>query len=334
MARKTVDSSRLQRLARAYTESATLYAALDLRLFSHVAGGADSVDKLAAAMDILPLNAERLVTACLAMGLLRLADGRLANAADAERYLVEGAPGYAAAWMSFTRPTVADWFRLTERLRSKAPPELLGRQGELTVAEARAYHAATFSVGRGAGRRFARQVDLSGRRRLLDLGGGSGAYSIAAVEAYPGLEAVVLDLPPVVEVARDYLAEAGVADRVTAQAGDFTRDPLPADVDAVVMASNLPLYDEGVIARVIARAHQALLPGGEMHLVGEMLADDRSGPLDAAMWGLAEALSGSGGKAHTIAQCRGYFAAAGFGQITDQVFVAGILHRVSGIKAG
>lgn len=329
-----VDSTRLQRIARAYTESATLFAALDLRLFSHVAAGAGTIDELARAMDILPLNAERLVTACRAMGLLRQSQGRLANAADAERYLVEGAPGYAAAWMTFTRPTVADWFGLTERLRSKAPPVLLGRYDDLTVDQARAYHAATFSIGLGAGRRFARQVDLSGRKRLLDLGGGSGAYSIAAVGAYPGLSAVVFDLPPVVEVARDYIAEAGVGDRVTTRAGDFTRDPLPAGIDAVVMASNLPLYDEGVIAAVIARAQQALAPGGEMHLVGEMLADDRSGPLDAAMWGLAEALSGSGGKAHNIAQCRGYFEAAGFGKIKDSVFVAGTLHRVSGIKAG
>ncbi len=52
------------------------------------------------------------------------------------------------------------------------------------------------------------------------------------------------------------------------------------------------------------------------------------------MWGLAEALSGSGGKAHTIAQCRGYFEAAGFGKISDRVFVEGTLHRVSGLKAG
>jgi cyclopropane fatty-acyl-phospholipid synthase-like methyltransferase len=176
-------------------------------------------------------------------------------------------------------------------------------------------------------------VDLSGRKLLLDLGGGSGAYSINAVQSYSGLRAVVFDLPPVVEVARDYLAEAGVADRVTAQAGDFTRDPFPVGVDAIVMASNLPIYDEGVIAGVIARAFDALEPGGEMHLVGEMLSDDRSGPVDAAMWGLSEALNHSGGKAHTIVQCRGYFSAAGFTAIADAVFVDGVLHRVTGTKA-
>jgi hypothetical protein len=100
------------------------------------------------------------------------------------------------------------------------------------------------------------------------------------------------------------------------------------------MASNLPIYDESVIQLVVKKVHTALLPGGEFHLIGEMLDDDRSGPLDAALWGMNEALCHSGGKAHTIAQCIGYFKQAGFTRISDEVFVPGVLHRVTGFKAG
>lgn len=329
------DTTRLQRMARAYAESAVLYAALDLDLFTHVAAGADTETALAAALDVTPLNAERLVAACTALGLLeRGDDGRLANAPDVERFAVRGAEGYAGPWLNFTRPTVPDWFRLSEHLRSKAPPDLLGKYGDLTVEQARAYHEATYSIGMGAGRRFARLVDLSGRKRLLDLGGGSGAYSIQATQAYPGLTAVVFDLPPVVAVAREFIAANDASERVEAVAGDFTRDPFPAGCDVVVMASNLPLYDEDVIARVVRKAYEALEPGGEMHLVGEMLDDDRRGPLDPALWGLAEAISGSGGKAHTIAQCRAYFVDAGFFDIAANGFVPGVLTRVSGRKTG
>jgi hypothetical protein len=98
------------------------------------------------------------------------------------------------------------------------------------------------------------------------------------------------------------------------------------------MASNLPIYNGDVIARVLRGAYEALVAGGEMHLVGEMLYDDRPGPVDAAMWGLGEALTGGAGTAHTIAQCRGYFESAGFGDISDVEFVPGVLHRVSGAK--
>lgn len=332
MKKGPIDTTRLQHYARAYTESATFYAALDLELFSHVSAGANSIPKLAAAMDVTDLNAERLITACLAMGLLEGPTDNLRNAPDSARYLVRDQPGYAKAWMTFTRPDVPEWFRLTDHLRNKQPPTTLGMYADLTVDQARAYHAATYSIGMGAGKKFAREVDLSRRRKLLDLGGGSGAYSIAATRAFPNLEAVVLDLPPVIEVTKGYLIENDAQDRVGTQAGDFTRDPLPEDVDTIVMASNLPLYDETMIQHIIQRAYDALLPGGEMHLVGEMSLDDQSGPLDAALWGLNEALNNSGGKAHTIGQCRGYFETAGFTGVADTVFIPGVLHRVTGTK--
>jgi hypothetical protein len=328
-----IDTTRLQHLARAYTQSAILWAALDLKLFTHVAAGASDLAAIAEACGISRLNADRLVACCLALDLLRKdAGGRLVNPPDVAKFLVKGEGGYAGPWMHFTRPDVPGWMRLTELLTSPEPPSRLGMYSDLTVDAARTYHQATASIGRGAGRRFARQVDLSDRRRLLDLGGGSGAYSIEAVLAYPDLSAVVFDLPPVAVVCREFVEAAGVADRVAAVGGDFTADQLPTGCDVAVMASNLPIYDEENIARVVAKAFEALEPGGEMHLVGEMLEDDGVGPLDAALWGMQEILYGSGGKAHTRAQVIGYFRAAGFADVESIEFVPGVLQRVRGRK--
>ena len=334
MAEQKVDTTRLQRYARAYTQSAVLFAAMDLELFTHISKGADTEPKLAQAMGIPPLNVERLVTCALALGLVEAGNGALRNAPDAQRFLVKDQPGYAKDWMMFTRPDVPDWFRLTEHLRRQEPPSNLGMYEHLTVEEARKYHAATYSIGMGAGKRFSRRVDLSKRKKLLDLGGGSGAYSINAVQTYPNLRAVVLDLPPVTEVTKEYLKLNGVEDRVTTLPGDFTKTPFPTDVDAAVMASNLPIYNEEMIQLVVRKVHDALLPGGEFHLVGEMIHDDRKGPLDPAMWGMFEAICHSGGKAHTVAKCVGYLKTAGFTQVSVEEFVPGTLHRVSGIKAG
>lgn len=328
-----IDTTRLQHMARAYTQSAILWAALDLELFSHVAAGAGSVDAIAKACGISRLNADRLVTCCLALDLLRRdAHGQIVNPPDVARFLVKDQRGYAGPWMGFTRPGVSGWMRLGEVLSSHDAPSRLGMYSDLTVDAARTYHQATASVGRGAGRRFARQVDLSRRHRLLDLGGGSGAYSIEAVLAYPALSAVVFDLPPVAVVCREFVQAANVADRVEAVGGDFTADALPTGCDVAVMASNLPIYDEPNIARVVAKTFDALEPGGEMHLVGEMLNDDGVGPLDAALWGMHEALTGSAGKAHTRAQVIGYFRSAGFVDVDSAEFVPGVLQRVHGRK--
>jgi cyclopropane fatty-acyl-phospholipid synthase-like methyltransferase len=233
--------------------------------------------------------------------------------------------------MLFTKPDWNAWGRLTEALRSRQEKPLGAYEG-FTVEDARRYHRATASIGRGAARLLVREVDLSGRRLLLDLGGGSGAYSIVATGAFPGLKAIVLDLPPGAVVAAERLAEAGAADRVEAQACDFTRDPFPAGADVALMASNLPQYAPETIAAVIAKAFAALAPGGEMHLIGEALDDDRAGPLDPALWGLAEAVAGSAGVAHSIADCRRFFEEAGFVDVTATTFIPGVLTRIAGRK--
>lgn len=326
-----LDTTRLQSIALSYQQSAALFAAVELDLFSAIAGGADTLPALAAKLDVTPRNAERIVTALTAMKLLHKQGERYENAADVERFLVKGSPRYAGPWMLFTKPRWDRWGKLSEHLREK-DEKRLGLYEDFGVEDARRYHAATYTVGMGAGRLFQRQVDLSKARLMIDIGGGSGAYSIVAAQAHPQLRCVVLDLPPVVEVAREFIAQNGVADRVSAQACDFTRDPFPAGADLAVMASNLPQYAPETIAAVVAKTFAALAPGGTMHLVGEALNEERTGPLAPALWGLGEAVWGSTGQAHSEGDVRGWFEAAGFVDFAVADFVPGVLSRMYGRK--
>ena len=329
---KRLDTVRLQELVQGFWRSGALMAAVELGLFTAISKGADSYTGAAKALNISELNAERLITACVALELIKQDDaGRLTNAPDVERFLVEGSSRYAGPWMLFTKPSWNDWGTLSEKLRSKKIDKL-GKYGEFTVERAREYHQATYSIGMGAGRRFSRQVDMTTRKRLMDIGGGSGAYSIVATEKYNGLKAIVLDLPPVIAVTKEFIAENGASSRVDAEACDFTADPFPKDCDVGVMASNLPIYSREIVGEVIKKAFDALLPGGEMHLIGETLNDDRQGPVGPALWGLSEAIGGTTGLAHTNADCIGYFEDAGFIDVTVNEFVPGALARITGSK--
>jgi SAM-dependent methyltransferase len=332
MSTQKLDTVRLQNMARAFIGSASLFAAIDLKLFTSVAAGANTVEAFAAQASMSTINAERLMTMCAANGLLEWRGDHYVNAPDVERFLVEASSSYAAPWLLFTRPAWSQWGELTEHLRNPAPPKVIGTYENMTVDYARRYHTATASVGFGAGRRFVKRVDLSKRRKLMDLGGGSGAYSIVAAQTHPQLHAVVFDLPPVVVVTQEFIDRNGVSDRVTTQGGDFTKDAFPTGCDVAIMASNLPQYSRAIIQQVIQKAFAALEPGGEMHLIGEMLDDDRTGPADAALWGLYETLANSTGITHARSDCVGYFQAAGFSDIAVDDFVPGILVRVSGTK--
>lgn len=327
-----VTTVRLQNIAQSYGQSAALMAAVELGVFTAISQGAGSFDEVAARLDIHPTNAERLIVLLCAAGLVMKEAGRLRNADDVERFLVEGKPGYMGPWITFTKPQWNEWGRLAEHLRVK-DLKVMGSIDTFTVEDARRYHKATYSIGMGAGRRFVRQVDLTGKKRIMDIGGGSGAYCIQAAKEHAHIRGVVLDLGVVCEVTREFLAENGVADRVVAEPCNFTRDPFPKDCDVAIMASNLPMYGREMIAAVIKKAYDALLPGGEMHLIGETTNDERTGPWGPAYWGLGQAISNSQGLAHSRSDVVGYFTAAGFKDVAVHEFIAGSLDRVTGRKA-
>lgn len=329
--RSQITTVRLQNIVQSYGQSAALMAAVELGVFSAISEGAGTFDEVAARVDIVPTNAERLIVLLCAAGLIDVVDGRLRNAEDAERFLVEGQPQYMGPWITFTKPQWNEWGRLAEHLREKDLKDL-GSIGEITLDDARRYHSATYSIGMGAGRRFVRHVDLGNRLKIMDIGGGSGAYCISAANAHAHIKGVVLDLPVVCEVATEFLAQNGVSDRITAQPCDFTRDPFPTDCDVAIMASNLPMYSRDVIAGVIAKAYGALLDGGEMHLIGETTNNARTGPWGPAYWGLGQAISHSKGLAHSEADVIGYFQAAGFRDVELVDFIPGSLSRVVGRK--
>ena len=326
-----VDLTRLQHISRAYWQSGALFAAVELDVFTAISQGANTIAAIAKARDMAERQVKRLVTVLTAMALLPKEGGVWRNADDVERCLVSTSARYAGPWILFTKPRWNPWGELSRHLKAKDEVRL-GIYENFTVEDARKYHEATYSIGMGAGRHFSRTVDLKGRRHLLDLGGGSGAYSIIAAKTFPGLKATVFDLPPVAVGAREFIARNDASDRVEAVGGDFTRDEFAKGVDVVLMASNLPQYSAELIQLVVRKAFDALVPGGEMHLVGEALDDDGTGPLDPALWGLNEAIWGSTGEAHTEAECRAFFTNAGFVEVKSEPFIPGVLSRIHGRK--
>jgi len=330
--KQKVGTIRLQNLSYGHKAAAALMAAVKLDLFSAVSTGANTLADIAQKLQMNPLNAERLVVACAAMELIHKEGDTFRNAEDVERFLVKGKPTYIGPWLLFAGSGFDRWKDLADLLASPEEPKLLGMYESLTDEAAREYHEATYSVGLGAGIRFSRQVDLSQRTKILDLGGGSGAYCIAALQKYPHLKAVVMDFASVCKVTEEFIAEWHLRRSISTLPGDFTKDAFPVDADVMIMASNLPQYNQDVLESIFQRAFQALLPGGEFHLVGETLDDDKTGPLGPALWGLHEVLNNSRGRSHSEKEVIGYLEKAGFKNVTVNAFVPGSISRITGFK--
>ena len=130
-------------------------------------------------------------------------------------------------------------------------------------------------------------VDLSDYERLLDVGGGSGAYDIELCKRYPHLRATVLDLPFVAEIAAGNIAEAGLSDRIQTVGADFLADPaLPGDHDVILLSMILHDWNEEHDREILRKCYDALPSGGGI-VVSELLVnDEKTGPAPAALMSL------------------------------------------------
>jgi len=280
------DRRELSQLAYGFMASKALFVALGIDLFTHLAPGARTPAELSAATGIPDNRLQTLLHALAGVGLLVISDGRYANAPAAQRHLVRGAPG-----------DFGDYFRL--QVAQQVYPALLhldaGLAGTGTAfdswtglladpVEARTFTEAQHTGSLGSARTLAGRLPLPGVRTLLDVGGGSGAFSIAFCERNPSLRATILDLPAVVDVAQEYRERAGMSDHIALLAADAVRDPWPADQDVVLMSYLLSALGDNEIDVVLAKAHASLAPGGLLVVHDFMLHDDRPGPAPAALW--------------------------------------------------
>jgi demethylspheroidene O-methyltransferase len=156
-----------------------------------------------------------------------------------------------------------------------------------------------------------RLVDLSGVRRLMDVGGGTGAFLAAAGRAYPALALTLFDLPEVIAAAPARLARAGVADRVTLAAGSFRDGPLPAGADAVSLIRVLYDHADETVAMLLARVFEALPPGGRVIVAEPMSGGDRPERAGDAYFAFYCMAMGTG-RVRSAAEIAALLARAGF----------------------
>jgi len=330
--KEKISTVRLQDISYGHRQSAVLRAAIDLDLFTAVSEGASTFFRIAGVLGISELNAERLVVACAGTGLLHKSGDGYVNAPDAERFLVKGKQTYIGPWLLFATRDFADWNTLKDHLTRAEAPRVLGMYENMTDEMAREYHEATYSVGLGAGFLFAKSVDMRRRTLILDLGGGSGAYCIAAIQKYPHLKAIVMDFEPVIKMTKTFISRWNLEHKISTRAGDFTADPFPQGPDIIIQASNLPQYNQEGLEHIMAKGYAALVAGGEYHVVGETVADAKDGPPGPALWGLAEVFNGSFGRAHSEKEVQTYLENAGFVDVEIHEFIPGSLTRITGYK--
>lgn len=145
------------------------------------------------------------------------------------------------------------------------------------------FQDAMAEISRQASENFARYVDLSEVKFLVDVGGGNGSNIMTIARANPHIKAAVFDSPSVCAIAREHIAAQGFAERLSAVHGDCFRDPFPSQADAILFCHFFTIWSLEENLELLRRAHAALPAGGRVMIFNMMQDDSRNGPLSAAL---------------------------------------------------
>jgi predicted O-methyltransferase YrrM len=282
------DAGDISAITYGFMASKALFAALDFDLFTHIDRGGDSLIGLAKATGVSENLLLTLLAALKSLGLIVEREGRLANAPATARFLVANAPGDFRDYVRLVNGVFGyEGFRhLTPALRGERIfPDKGFYEGMIYSAGlgGEAFSSAQHTGSLGPARMMAKRVSLSDRKRLLDIGGGSGAYTLAFCAANPQLRATILDFPQTVETARRYAREAGLTDRVSHLAGNAITVEWPGSYDVVLMSYLLSAVGGRDIAVLARRAFEALPPGG-LVLVHDFMMDNACEQPPFASW--------------------------------------------------
>ncbi|HUB79210.1 MAG TPA: methyltransferase [Bryobacteraceae bacterium] len=307
------DPNQIVELSSAFYGSAILFTASDLGIFGALSAGAKTAPQLADELKLDGRAARILLDGCVTLSLLdKSPQGLYSNTPASAMFLVPGGPGDLSSAIRYNRDVYPAWGRLADFARSGKPverPELhLGEDAQRTRTFVLSMHGRTLGIGRA----IVPMLDLKGRRRLLDVGGGPGTWSVLIAQAHPEIHCKVLDLPPVAAIAAELIARQGMSSRVETLPGSYHDTPFPADVDVVNFFGMLHQESPENIRKLMRKAYDALQPGGLVQVLDMMTDATRTEPRFSALFAVNMALTTQNGWVFSDADLRSWMEEAGF----------------------
>jgi len=296
-------------LIRGFMPSRAVLTALELDVFTAVGKGA-SARQVAGKVQAAVRATEMLLNALVSLKLLEKADETYTNTPLSARFLVDGTPDSARSAQLHTANMWKRWSTLTEAVRAGTSVAPRSENGWVAPFIAAMDHNA-----RARARAVVQAVEVNGGRRMLDLGGGSGAYSIAFAKAVPGLEAEIIDLPEVLPIAEEHIRKAGLADRIRTRAGDMLTVPLESGhYDLVLLSAICHMYSPEENQQLFQRAYAALAPKGRLVISDFILEADKTAPRFGALFALNMLVATRAGASYSEPEYEAWMKQAGFAE--------------------
>lgn len=317
---KNDSPAELLEIAVGFQKSQTLFTFAELGVGDLLAKEELTAIELAKRLEIHPLAMERFLNSCAAIGLLEKTGESFKNSDLAANFLVKaGGKSLGGQLKRYQNRSYPRWQDLTAHLRNwkygasteETPePDDQGAEAMLEQHNLALLHGAA----------LAGSFDFSRFTHLLDIGGGTGAMSIALCEKLPHLSATVFDLPETVARAEEMIAKKNLQSRVKCVGGDILKKDLPPDFDVALLANLLAVFDAETNQDLFKRIYEKLPPGGACLISGWILDEDRTSPDISVLFCLEDICWNAPDVERAFPTYREWLEAAGFGKVGLQTY--------------
>ncbi len=272
------------------------------RIFDHLGADGRSALSLSGELKTDDRATELLLNSLVSIGLLKKKNGRYGNAAIAERYLVKGKPGYQGDILEHYNILWDNWSGLDTVLKTGKPFK--------KAQDHESFILGMHNIASLKEKDVTGSLDLGGVRRLLDLGGGPGTYSMAF--ARKKIDVTLLDFPDTLRISKGLIRRAGLEKRIHLLAGDFTEDDWGSGYDMIFISQIFHSYTEGDCLRLLSRSRAALNPGGKVVVQEFYLGESRTNPPGGAIFAVNMLVNTPGGRTYTPKEMSAWLRKAGF----------------------
>ncbi|MAZ03747.1 MAG: methyltransferase [Sneathiella sp.] len=323
-------------IAFGFMASKAMFAGLHLDVFTNLADGPKSCEKLSEVIGV-PLNRiVTLMTALNGVGLVEKDDDLYANSPGAEAFLSHTSKYDFGDYLRYQIDQQMYPFlgQLNDVLDGSLNSDAVDsyQHWMSDPEQAALYCNAQHAGSLGPGLTIARTVDLSGATSLLDVGGGTGAMTIRLLEANPELTSTIIDFPNVSEIGWRFITDADMTNRVRYIPSNALTVEWPTGQDAILMSYLFSGIPGGEVPRLVKYAYDCLAPGGRIMVHDFMVEDDRTGPVMAALWQLQHMAFTPEARSVTAGWLKAEMKKVGFVDIQDEQTIPGMTHLVHACK--
>ncbi len=312
----------IREFASSFQKSRILLSGFELDIFTNVEDAGSTSKELAISLHLDMHACDRLMNALVSFGFLNKQKEMFFNTAESFAFLSKKSPDYLGGLMH-TNHLWNTWSNLTQVVKSgeSAHPDAINGRGEgWLYAFISAMHdrAVKQAPGQLAG------IDLSGIRSILDVGGGSGAFSMEFISRKPEMKATVFDLPNVVPITLKFIDKEGFTEKISTCTGDYTVDDLPGGFDMVFLSAIIHSNSLEVNSNLIKKCFKSLNPGGKIIIQDWIMNNDRTLPVSGAIFAINMLVGTDAGDCFTEEEVTEMLRNAGFKNVSKKEFESGL----------